>query len=98
MENFMVNSESFKYKIRITGKTPATSNTKDVEIAVPLKYVSNFWRTFEMPLICCKIKPILTWSANCVITNLTGARAFGITDTKHYVLVVTLSTPDKAKL
>ena len=35
--------ESFKYKIRVTGKTPAGGNTKDVEIAVPLKYLSNFW-------------------------------------------------------
>ena len=52
-------SESFKSKIKITGKThrkitgktPAAGNTKDVEIIVPLKYLSNFWRTLEMPLI-----------------------------------------------
>ena len=41
--------ESFKSKIKITGKTPAACNTKDVEIIVPLKYLSNFWRTLEMP-------------------------------------------------
>ena len=41
--------ESFKSKIKITGKTPAACNTKDVEIIVPLKYLSNCWRTLEMP-------------------------------------------------
>ena len=49
------NSESFKSKIKIIGKTPATSNRKDVEIMVPLKYLSNFWRTLEMPLINCEV-------------------------------------------
>ena len=41
--------ESFKSKIKITGKTPAACNTKDVEIIVPLKYLSNCWRTLEIP-------------------------------------------------
>ena len=45
-----------------TGNTPADANTKDVEIIVPLKYVSNFWRTLEMPLINCEVNLILTWS------------------------------------
>ena len=44
-------SGSFKSKIKITGKTPAADNAKDVEIIVPLKYLSNFGRTLEMPLI-----------------------------------------------
>ena len=48
-------SESFKSKIKITGKTPAAGNTKDVEIIVPLKYLSNFLRTLEMPLINCEV-------------------------------------------
>ena len=47
----LTDSESFKYKLKITGKTPENANTKDVEIIVPLKYLSNFWRTLEMPLI-----------------------------------------------
>ena len=51
----LVRSESFKSKIKITGKTPADGNTKDVEIIVPLKYLSNFWRTLEMPLINVKL-------------------------------------------
>ena len=55
-------SESFKYKFKITGKSPVAGNTKDAKIAVPLKYFSNFWRTLEMPLINCEINLILTWS------------------------------------
>ena len=51
-------SESFKSKIKITGKTPAAGNTKDVEIIVPLKYLSNLWRTLEMPLINCEVNLI----------------------------------------
>ena len=51
-------SESFKSKIKIIGKSPAAGNTKDVEINVPLKYLSNFWRTLEMPLINCEVNLI----------------------------------------
>ena len=46
----------------MTGKIPAVGNTKDVKIAVPLKYLSNFWRTLEMPLVNCEINLILVWS------------------------------------
>ena len=51
-----------------------------------------------MPLINCEINLILTWSATCVITNLTGARIFSITHTKLYVPLVTLLTQGNAKL
>ena len=54
-------SESFKSKIKITGKTPAAGNTKNVEIAAPLKYLRNFYRTLEMPLTNCEVNLILTW-------------------------------------
>ena len=91
-------SELFKSKIKITGKTPAAGNTKNVEIAVTLKYFSNFWRTLEMPLINCEVNLILTWSKDCVITNSTGEGKFAITETKLYVPVVTLSTKDNEKL
>ena len=53
-------SESFKFKIKITGKTPNNHNVKDVEIMVPLKYLSYFWRTIEMPLINYEVNLILT--------------------------------------
>ena len=62
-------SESYKSKIKITGKTPNNGNTKDVEIIVPLKYLSNFWRTLEMTFINCEVSLILTWSPMTVITN-----------------------------
>ena len=94
----MTQSESFKSKARITGKTPADGNTKDAEIIVPLKYLSNFWRTLEMPLMSCEVEPILTWSEDCVISSATGETKFAITETKLYVPVVTLSTEDNAKL
>ena len=94
----LANSESFKFKVKITGKTPAADNEKDIEIMVPLKYLSNFCRTLEMLLINSEINLILTWSSTCVITNSTGAGTFEITDTKLYVPVVTLSTKENAKL
>ena len=94
----LANSESFKSKIKITGKTPNDNNVKDVEIMVPLKYLSNFWRTLEMPLINCEVNLILTWSSTFVITNSTGVGTFSITDTKLYVPVLTLSTQENAKL
>ena len=56
----LADSESFKSKLKITGNTPNNGNTKDVEIIVPLKYFSNFWRTLEMPLINCEVNLILT--------------------------------------
>ena len=94
-------SESFKFKVKNTGKTPNNNNNnnvKDVEIIVPLNYLSNFWRTLEMPLINCEVNLILTWSSTCVITNSNGAGTFAITDTKLYVPVVTLSTQENTKL
>ena len=57
----LADSESFKSKIKTAGKTPDDGNEKDVEIMVPLKYLSNFWRTLEMPLINCEVSLILTW-------------------------------------
>ena len=55
----MTQSKSFKSKIKITGKTPADDNTKDVEILVPLKYLSNFWRTMKMKMIDCHTQRII---------------------------------------
>ena len=76
----LADSESFKSKIKVTGKTPDNDKEKDVEIMVPLNYLSNFWRTLEMLLINCEINLILTCSSTCVITNSTGAGTFPITD------------------
>ena len=68
----IVESESVKFKINIAGKTSAAVNTKDVKIAVPLKNLSNFWRTLEMLLVNYEINLILTWSENFVISSATG--------------------------
>ena len=69
---------------------------------VPLKYLTNFWKTLEMPLINCEITVNLNQSEKCVIvaTDVADQAAlFSITDdTKLYVPVVTLSTQDNAKL
>ena len=79
-------------------KKHAGGNTKDVKIAVLLKYLTNFWRTLEMPLINCDINLILSWLSICIITNSTDAGIFVITDTKLYVPVVTLSAQYNAEL
>ena len=63
------NSKSFDYKTSITGKLEGIDTTKDVEIVVPVKYLSNFWRTLNMPLINCEINLILTWSEKCLLTS-----------------------------
>ena len=94
----LADSQSFKSQIKITGETPNNGNEKDVEIMVPLKYLSNFWRALEISLINCEVGLTLTWSPNCTITNSTGEGKFKITDTNLYVPVVTLSTQDMAKL
>ena len=94
----LADSKSSKSKIKITGNTPNNGNEKDVDIMVPLKYLSNFWRTLEMTLINCEVNLTLTWSLTCVTTNSTGAGRFLITDTKLCVPVITLSTQDNSKL
>ena len=84
----------------MSGQT-GDDGTKNVEIMVPLAYLSVFWISLELPLINCEVNLILTWSENCAIvsTNVANQNAtFGITDTKLYVPAVTLSTQDNAKL
>ena len=75
------------------------NGTKDVEIIVKLRYLSNFWTTLEMSFINCEINLILIWLANCIIKSggVDQATTFAITDTKLYVPVVTLSTEHNAK-
>ena len=94
----LADSESFKSKTKITGKTPNNDNEKDVGIMVRLKYLSNFWRSLETLLINCEVNLIFTWSSTCVITNSKGAERFAITDTKLYFPVITLSIQDNSKL
>ena len=91
-------SESFKSKIKITGKTPTNGDTKDAELIVPLRYLDNFWRHLEMLLINCDVILLLTWSKDCAISSANGELKFDITKTKLYIPVKTLSTQDNAKL
>ena len=94
------NSDSFKYKIKLLGNvTEVAGNAAgvrrlDVKIVVPLKYLSNFFRSLEMPLINCKIKLNLTWKKECVLSSGDGEAVFIINDTKLYVPVATLSKED----
>ena len=106
------NSTSFKYKASLLEKaTDADSDDrplKNTKIVVPLKYLSNFLRSLEMPLINCKIHLELNWNNNCVMyganTYAGGDNdndretTFQITNTKLYVPVVTLSTKDNENL
>ena len=107
-----------KSKTSITGNTYNTGAGKAVydtnkvgknetEVVIPLKHLSNFWRTLNIPLINCEIELILTWSKNCALVDMAVRAAgnnndppaivapteleFQITDTKLHILVVTLS-------
>ena len=83
-------SASCKLKQKITHKK-GNGSTKDVEIMIPLTYISNFWRTLKMPLITCEISFQLKWSKNCVLVAGTAASqnpTFQINNTKLYVPVM----------
>ena len=83
------NAPSFKYKASLIGNTEGTGTKNGVKIAVPLKYLSNFWRSLEMLLINCKV--------GCLLT-VPNTATFKITDAKLSVPIVTLSAEDNAKL
>ena len=105
------NSSSFKYKSNLLGlssRDVAANTNPDIanahrlftnaKIVVPLKYLSNFFRSLEMPLINCKIHLELNWTKNCVMSSIVGATTFQITSSKLYVPIVTLSTKDNVNL
>ena len=91
------NAPSSKYKASLIGNTEANGTKNGVKIAVRLKYLSNFWRSLEMPLINCKVELSLKWYERCLLTAATTA-TFTITIAKLYVPIVTLSTKDNSKL
>ena len=115
----VVNSNAFKYKNKITGNTYNVNATADdydtnkegmqtIKLAIPLKYLGNFWRALNMQLISCEVSLELKWNKNCVITSLerrqvgvrsrnnapTGA-TLAINHCKLYIPVVTLSKDDE---
>ena len=118
----VVNSNTFKYKNKIIGNTYDVdagaqgydvnkNDTQEVELAIPLKYLGNFWKAINIPLISCEVSLELQWDKNCVISSLeqrdigggnrdnapTGA-TLAINDCKLYVPAVTLSKDDEIKL
>ena len=113
LKHSIINSKSFNYNANFIGSVTHNNLTKnDVKIVIPLKYLSNFWKSLNIPLINCEVELILTWSKNCVLADMTvrdaegdnpaivapsGAK-FKITDTKLYVPVVTLSKENDIKL
>ena len=90
------NSDSFKYKISLLDNPVVANNIAriNVKVVVPLKYLSNFFRSLEMPLINCEIKLNLTWKKECVLSTCSGDAVFIINDTKLHVPVVPLSKED----
>ena len=94
------NAPSFKYKASSVGNTENNGTKNGVKIAVPLKYLSNFWRTIEMPLINCKVELSLKWIKNSVLTTTANANKviFEMPDARLYVPIVTLSAEHDAKL
>ena len=120
--NNVVSSNSFQYENKIIGNTNNVNATADdydankegtqtIELAIPLKYLGNFWRALNMPLISCEVSLELKWNKKCVVTSLerrqVGARprnnaptgaTLAINDCKLYIPVVTLSKDDEIKL
>ena len=91
------NAPSFKYKSNLIGNTGNNGRKNGVNIAVQLKYLSNFWRSLEMPLIKCKVELSLKWVENCELT-VANTGTFKITNAKLYVPIITLKTEDNTKL
>ena len=121
----VVNSEAFKYKNKITGNTynvdasvdgyDVNKNGKqEIELAIPFKYLGNFWRALNIPLISCEVSLELKWNKNCIITSLEERQVdagppvvrdnaptgatLAINDCKLYIPVVTLSKDNEIKL
>ena len=117
------NSESFKYKTSITGNNCNVGageagydankvGKNETEIFIPLKHLSNFLKSLNIPLINCEVELILTWPKNCVLADMTVRDAqddnpaivaplgleFQITGTKLFAPAVTLSKENDAKL
>ena len=121
----VVNSNTFKYKNKIIGNTynvdagadgydASKNGTQTIELAIPLKYLGNFWRALNVPLISCEVSLELKWNKNCIITSLKERQVdagppvvrdgaptgatLAINDCKLYIPIVTLSKDDEIKL
>ena len=81
------NSSYFKYKVSLLGNPVFPNNITriNMKVVVPLKYLSNFFKSLEMSLINCKINLNLTWKKECVLSTDNGNTVFIINDTKLYI-------------
>ena len=99
--NVANDTTSLVYKSKLI-KGADDNNVNNVNLVVPLKYGSNFFRSLEMPLVNCKIDLELTWHKDCMISSANAAAnqvvSFMITDTKLYIPIVTLSIKDNTNL
>ena len=94
-------TDSFNFKIKMTGQTDDDGEMNNIEIMIALRYLSKFQRTLENSLINCEVNLTLTWSESCVIvyTNIANQGVqLEIKDAKLYVPVITLSIEDNEKL
>ena len=91
------NAPAFKYKASLIGNTGNDGTKNGVKIVAPLKYLSNFSRSLEMPLINCKTELSLKWYEKCLLT-VTNTATFKITDANLYVPIVIFSAEGNAKL
>ena len=95
-----VESKPFDYRAKIVGNVIA-GRAHTAKLVIPLKYLSNFFRSLEIPLINCKINLELNWSQNCALATHAGNGGditFTITDARLYVPIVTLSSKDTSHL
>ena len=90
-----------KYKAVIVGKKSRYVNpsfVKNATIVVTLKYLSNFWRSLEIPLTNCKVHLELNRIEDCILSSAGNSAKFKITDVKLHVPIFTLSTKDNVNL
>ena len=69
--NKTITSKSFLKKTKLIGSTPKNNNILDAKVVLPLKYVKSFWRSLDLPLINCEIEIDLSWSKECIISEIT---------------------------
>ena len=102
VDNGVFNAESFKYKAPLVRKTAyaaaGNSFVKKTKIFVQLKYLSNIWRSLEVPLINCKTHLELNCTEECILSSAGDSEKFKIADTKLHVPIATLTTKDNLNL
>ena len=83
--NETTTSKPFLYKTKIIESIPNNNNILDAKVVVPLKYLSNFWKSPDFLLIKCEIELDLRWTKNCLISEL--SRTFGAVNPNAYPVV-----------